>query len=467
MHDDNSYDATQVIGSFNAPKAIVPDATPTRIGRYELLDLLGKGSMGTVYAANDPFSQLKVAIKVANPGLIDDTAQGQQMRKLFFNEAHAAGSLNHPNIMKIFDAGVEDGTCYIAMEYLPGVTTLAEHTKPEKLLDIKDAAKIVYRLANALDYAHSKGIVHRDIKPNNILFTRDGVLKVADFSIALVLAQEAEEAEETEFTGGVMGTPLYMAPEQTRNEAVTPQADIFALGIVFYELLTGRHPFAAKTMEKVMWNISYLEPPAPSDQRFSCPAELDYIVRRMLNKQTSKRYKRGLEAAAELSVLFEDLESIKREVDFAEKFSELKNYEFFSEFTTAEMWELLRAGEWRTFSSGETIIREGERGNSVYIIVSGRAAVSKEGRVLADGVGPGECLGELAYLAEVERSATVTAKTDVAVMELNDSALRTTEGTTQARFLNAFVKVLVQRVVRMSDYVIDLKALPETDRTGG
>ena len=126
MQDDDDYDATQVIGSFNAPKISVPDATPTRIGRYELLDLLGKGSMGTVYAANDPFSQLKVAIKVANPGLIDDTPQGQQMRKLFFNEAHAAGSLNHPNIMKIFDAGVEDGTCYIAMEFLPDVTTLAE-----------------------------------------------------------------------------------------------------------------------------------------------------------------------------------------------------------------------------------------------------------------------------------------------------------------------------------------------------
>jgi serine/threonine protein kinase len=278
--------------------------------------------MGTVYAANDPFSQLKVAIKVANPGLIDETPQGLQMRKLFFNEAHAAGSLNHPNIMKIFDAGVEDGTCYIAMEFLPDVTTLGEHTKPEKLLDIKDAVKIVYRLANALDYAHGKGIVHRDIKPNNILFTRDGVLKLADFSIALVLAHEAEE---TPFAG-MMGTPLYMAPEQTRDEVVTPQADIFSLGIVFYQLLTGRHPFAAKEMDKVMWNIAYLEPPPPSDLRLGCPAELDYIVRRMLSKETGKRYKRGLEAAAELSVLFEDLESIKREVDFAEKFAELKNY---------------------------------------------------------------------------------------------------------------------------------------------
>jgi CRP-like cAMP-binding protein len=157
--------------------------------------------------------------------------------------------------------------------------------------------------------------------------------------------------------------------------------------------------------------------------------------------------------------VFEDLESIKHEVDFAEKFAELKNYEFFSEFSTAEIWELLRAGEWRTYSSGETIIREGDRGNSVYIIVSGHATVSKDNQVLVDGAGPGECLGELAYLAEVERSATVTAKTDVAIMELNESALRTTEGTTQARFLNAFVKVLARRVVRMTDYIIDLKAV--------
>lgn len=455
QHDDDDYDATQIISSFQAIKSAVPDSTPTRIGRYELMDLLGKGSMGTVYSANDPFSQLKVAIKVANPGLIDETPEGQQMRKLFFNEAHAAGSLNHPNIMKIFDAGVEDGTCYIAMEFLPDVTTLAEYTKPEKLLDIKDAVKIVYRLANALDYAHSKGIVHRDIKPNNILFTKDGVLKVADFSIALVLAGENEEEQDA----GVMGTPLYMAPEQTREEPVTQQADIFALGIVFYQLITGRHPFVAKSMDKVVWNICYLDPPPPSDQRLGCPPELDYIMRRMLSKETSKRYRRGLEAAAELSVLFEDLESIKQEVDFAEKFAELKNYEFFAEFSTAEIWELLRAGEWRTYSTGETLIKEGDRGNSVFIIVSGHATVSKGGRELVDGIGPGECLGELAYLAEVERSATVTAKTDVAVLELNDGALRTTEGTTQARFLNAFVKVLANRVVQMSDYVIDLKAV--------
>ena len=463
MHDDDNDmdDATQIIGSFQTPKGPVPDSTPTRIARYELTDLLGKGSMGTVYAADDPFSQLKVAIKVANPGLIDETPQGLQMRKLFFNEAHAAGSLNHPNIMKIFDAGVDKSTCYIVMEYLPDVTTLAEHTKAEKLLEIEDAAKIVYRLANALDYAHSKGIVHRDIKPNNILFTRDGILKLADFGIALVLAQEAESSN----LSGMMGTPLYMAPEQTREEAVTHQADIFSLGIVFYQLLTGSHPFAASSMEKVMWNISYHEPPPPSDLRFGCPPEIDYIVRRMLSKETGKRYRRGLEAAAELSVLFEDLVSIKREVDFAEKFAELKNYEFFSEFSTAEIWELLRAGEWRAFSSGEAIIREGDRGNSVFIIVSGYATVSKDGRELIDGIGPGECLGELAYLAEVERSATVTAKTDVAVMELNDTALRTTEGTTQARFLNAFVKVLAKRVVRMTDYVIDLKAVEATEES--
>ena len=214
-----------------------------------------------------------------------------------------------------------------------------------------------------------------------------------------------------------------------------------------------------------MWNISYHEPAPPSDLRFGCPPELDYIVRRMLNKETGKRYRRGLEAGAELSVIFEDLVSIKHEVDFAEKFAELKNYEFFSEFSTAEIWELLRAGEWQTFTSGEVIIREGDRGNSVFIIVSGYATVSKDGRELIDGIGPGECLGELAYLVEVERSATVTAKTDVAVMELNDSALRTTEGMTQARFLNAFVKVLAKRVVRMTDYVIDLKAVEATVET--
>ncbi|HEY5791548.1 MAG TPA: serine/threonine-protein kinase [Gammaproteobacteria bacterium] len=427
---------------------------PEHIGRYDLIELLGKGSMGTVYSAYDPFSQLKVAIKVANPGLIDETPNGQRMRKLFFNEAHAAGVLNHPNILKIFDAGVEGDTCFIVMEYLAGVGTLADFTKPARLLPIDEAVKIVYRLASALDYAHNKGIVHRDIKPSNILVTKDGSVKLADFSIAVIQSREAEETQ----LGGVMGTPLYMSPEQTCENVVTSLTDIFALGIVFYQLLTGRHPFTGVTIEKVMWNIANLEPPPPSSLRNECPPELDYIVRRMLNKSPRKRYSRGLEAAAELSVLYEDLESIKREVDFAEKFAELKKYEFFSEFSTAEMWELLHAGSWKIFSKGETLIREGELGNSVFIIVSGYATISKGGQLISDGVGPGECLGELGYLVEMERSATVTAKTDVAVIELNDAALRTAEGNTQVRFLNAFVKVLSWRLMETTN--ASLQAAP-------
>ncbi|HEY5791549.1 MAG TPA: serine/threonine-protein kinase [Gammaproteobacteria bacterium] len=416
---------------------------PARIGRYELLEQLGRGSMGTVYAAYDPFSQLKVAIKVANPGLIDESRHGRRMRRLFFNEAHAAGVLNHPNILKIFDAGVEGDTCFIVMEFLGGVRTLAEFTQPERLLPIHEAVAMVYRLASALDYMHGKGVVHRDIKPSNILVASDGSVKLADFSIAVI--QGAEPGGKP--LRGVMGTPLYMAPEQTCEDVVTGLTDIFALGVVFYQLLTGCHPFAAQTVEKVLWNVANFEPLPPSKLRSECTPELDYIVRRMLNKSPRRRYSRGLEAAAELSVLYQDLESIKREVDFAEKFAELGRYPFFREFTTAEMWELLHAGSWRVLAPGEVLIREGERGHAVYIVVSGYATVTKGGQVVTDGLGPGECLGELGYLVEVERTATVTAKTDLAVIELNEDALCTADGTTQMRFMKAFVRVLSWRLM--------------------
>ena len=207
------------------------------LGKYQVLTTIGRGNMATVYLGQDPFIDRPVAIKVAFDEYVQSDETGPLYRRMFFNEAQAAGMLKHPNITAIFDAGVDQDRYYIVMEYIHGGTTLDTFTSAENLLSIKNVTDILYQCAMGLDYAHGKGVIHRDIKPRNILITDELEAKITDFGVAVVPhLQEGQSAEHA-------GSPLYMAPEQLRLEEATTQSDLFALGVVAYELLTGKHPF--------------------------------------------------------------------------------------------------------------------------------------------------------------------------------------------------------------------------------
>ena len=171
---------------------------PKMIGKYDILDEVGRGSMGTVYSAYDPFSDRQVAIKVAHPQYTNKGEDGERFRKLFFNEAHAAGVLDHPSIVALYDAGVADNLCYLVMEYIPGAQTLQKFCKSDSLLAIRDTVGIVFKSAKALDYAHRQGIIHRDVKPSNILFTEDRDIRLSDFSIARI---NRADQTSTQFEG--------------------------------------------------------------------------------------------------------------------------------------------------------------------------------------------------------------------------------------------------------------------------
>ena len=415
---------------------------PTKIGKYEIIEEVGRGSMGIVYAANDPFSYRQVAIKVAHPQFVDQSNEdAERFRKLFFNEAHAAGALDHPNILKIFDADVDGDLCYLVMEYVAGAQTLDAYGKAESLLPLRAVVGIIYKIAKALDYAHRHGVVHRDIKPSNILLTEERDVKIADFSIAFITRGDITT---TQFTG-FLGSPLYMSPEQINEESISGSSDIFALGVVMYKLLTGTHPFLGDNLGAIHQKITHEEPIPITEFRKDLPEGMSYTLKRMLKKDPSKRYAMGLDLAADLAVIFEDLDMVKTEDDLRDKFGRIKNLGFFKGFTDADIWELIRACTWQNYPVGTYIIKEGESDHSFYIVLSGVVGIEKNGHDV-DNLQEGDCFGEMGYLARAQRTANVVARTDVSLMKVNASTLDRAAIETQLRFLKVFVKTLIERL---------------------
>jgi serine/threonine protein kinase len=423
-----------------------------KIGKYELVERLASGSMGTVYSAHDPFSNRLVAVKVAHPQYAEDSANARKFRKLFFNEAHAAGVLDHPNILRVFDADIDGSSCYLVMELIEDAETLEPYCSADNLLPLPDTINIVYKVAKALDYAHRQGVIHRDIKPSNILLTSDRDIKLADFSVAMVTRSDTMQ---TQFTG-VLGSPLYMSPEQINDQSITGGSDIFSLGTLTYQLLTGTHPFQAESLVAINQKISNNEPRPLTEFRQDLPEELNYTLGRMLKKHPGERYGTGLDLAADLALIFEDLDAVADEDGLGEKFGAIKTLGFFKGFSDADIWELIRACTWQTFSPGESILREGDMDHSFYIVLSGVVIIEKEGSVV-NLLQEGDCFGEMGFLSRARRIASAIARTDVSLMKVNDSTIdRAAEGT-QLRFHKAFVRTLIDRLTDATSLLSQLR----------
>jgi serine/threonine protein kinase len=412
-----------------------------KIGKYELVERLASGSMGTVFSAHDPFTNRLVAVKLAHPQYAEDSANARKFRKLFFNEAHAAGLLDHPNILRVFDADMDGSSCYLVMELVEDAGTLEAFCSSDNLLPLREVIGIVYKIAKALDYAHRQGVIHRDIKPSNILLTRDRDIKLADFSVAMITRADTMQ---TQFTG-VLGSPLYMSPEQINDQTISGRSDIFSLGTLMYQLLTGTHPFNARSLIAINQKISNDEPPPLGEFRKDLPEELNYTMGRMLKKNPDERYATGLDLAADLALIFEDLDAVADEDGLREKFGTIKSLGFFKGFSDADIWELIRACTWQTFSPGQSIIREGDMDNSFYIVLSGVVIIEKGGSVV-NILQEGDCFGEMGYLTRARRIASAIARSDVSLMKVNDSTIdRAAEGT-QLRFHKSFVRTLIERL---------------------
>jgi serine/threonine-protein kinase len=271
-----------------------PAAVPARLGRYELVEEIGKGAMGVVYRGRDPRINREVALKAIS---LADEFEGnelEQARQRFFREAEMAGRLSHPHIVTIYDAGEDRGIAWIAMELLRG-QHLVDHTNPARLLPPAIAIEIVARLADALHYAHQNQVVHRDIKPANIMFDPpSGELKITDFGIARLT-----DSGRTR-TGVVLGTPSFMSPEQLQGRPVTGRSDLFSLAVSLYQMLAGQLPFRSDTMPGLMMKIAQEEHQRICSQNPSLPAGLDAFFERALAKDPAGRYDSGAAMAQAL-----------------------------------------------------------------------------------------------------------------------------------------------------------------------
>lgn len=397
--------------------------------------------MGVVYQSYDPFIGKDVAIKVALVESLRDRESGEQYRKMFFNEAHTAGLLKHPNIVQIIDAGAEGEDCYIVMELVEDGETLKPFCQPDNLLPLDQVVEIIFKCAKALDYAHRQGVVHRDIKPTNILITKDRDIKIADFSIAHVVTSDTTHTMPM----GFVGSPRYMSPEQVQEDNITTQTDLFSLGIVMYELLTGRHPFMADSFSRLINMIINEKPPLMRTYRADIPEILEKIVYHALQKSKEQRYKMGLNMAADLSLSFDYLEKPEKDIDAEEKMGIVRSLEFFGEFNESEMWEIIRACIWQEFEQGTEIIVEGEIDDAFYIISSGSVEVFKSNQVIGL-LQKGDCFGEMGYLAKTKRSATIIAQNYVQLMKINSTLIDQLSVEAQLHFSRVFLKTLVKRL---------------------
>ncbi|MHB1245349.1 MAG: serine/threonine protein kinase [Sulfuriferula sp.] len=275
--------------------AQLADMSQFKLGRYEIAAEVGRGAMGTVYKAHDPLIERTVALKTIR---IDLSHQAHQLfKERFYREAKSAGRLNHPNIVTIYDVGETDGSAYIAMEYLEGESLdmlLDNHIH----LSIERIAHITLQIANGLAYAHQHGVIHRDIKPANIILMRSGrIVKITDFGIAQI--PTTEQLSE----GSLLGSPRYMSPEQVQGKVVDGRSDVFSLGIVLYEMLTGHAPFTGNDLGTILYNIMNFEPAFPSRIGKNVPEPFDRIVMRALAKRPAERYQTAREMAADLRAL--------------------------------------------------------------------------------------------------------------------------------------------------------------------
>jgi eukaryotic-like serine/threonine-protein kinase len=417
-------------------------AIEEKIGKYPVIREIGSGATSRVYLARDPFVGRDVAIKVLEFKRGADPETEHVMHKAFVAEASLAGKLNHPHIVDIYDAVVEPGRSYLVMEYVPG-DTLEAHSDTGTLLPPGKVVEIIFKCIRALEYAHQHGVIHRDIKPGNILLSKAGETKVGDFGASF---QQRLEDKTTQIKG--IGSPAYMSPEQLRMESLDQQTDIYSLGVTMFRLLTGRLPYEAGSHVALTYAILNTPPPLPSSFRPDLPAMLDDIVMKAIAKDRTARYRSWLEFGKDVTRAFMSLKpGPGTVVSDSEKFGKLREMPFFKEFGEVELWEVVRVATWQSFAEGTVVARENEQIDTFYVLVDGEAEVSLSGKPISV-LKPGSCFGEILYFADAieRRTTTVTAKTRMTAMEIKAGALRISSPACQVGFNKAFMRVLVERL---------------------
>ncbi len=409
-----------------------------QVGKYDIQKALGKGTTGTVYLAKDTFTGKEVALKTIEPEVFRDPEFGAVYRSQFQNEASLAGKLRHPHIVAILDAVMQEDSGHIAMEYVKG-SDLTLHTRLDQLLPVTDVLQIGFKCCGALEYAFREGIVHRDIKPANLMLAEGGEVKISDFGAAYLRKSQVVQT-------AAMGSPYYMSPEQISGREPTYHSDMYSLGVVLYELLTGHKPFTADTLDALVQKIQTQEPAAPSELRPDLPKAIDAVVLRAMSKKPEHRYPTWAEFEVELADVVHQVLPPDTVPD-SEKYVSLKRVAMLSALSDAELWEMVRAGHWMRVPPVEKIVRENMKGKSFYFIGQGQAKVTLQGRLL-NMINAGEFFGEMAWIrgGEEPRHATVDSATELLLAKFRPEALEKMSVGAQLQLTRALVRNLSDRL---------------------
>ena len=412
------------------------------IGKYEIIRKIGEGATSAVYLCHDPFNKRDVAVKVVFEQKMHEADSGKLAHKLFITEASLAGKLQHPHIAQIYDAVVGEDLGYIVMEYVSG-GTLEQFCQKDGLLPLDKIVEIIFKCTRALDFANKLGLIHRDIKPANILIAGETDIKISDFGAALITS-----GEQTQVSG--IGSPAYMSPQQIKEHPLNHQTDIYSLGVVMYQLLTGTLPFQASNNFSMMYQITNVEPPLPSSFRNEIPLSVDKIVRKAMQKELDRRYATWEEFSYELTEAFrtERLAEQSQEVADSEKFNTMRAMPFFGDFSDAELWEVMLISSWENLPAGTTIMQDADYGDFFCILALGEVKVTKHKKLL-NVLTAGECFGEMAYLSRTgnERNADVSTMSDSRIIRIRTEDLDNASDVCRHRFDRAFMAILVERLV--------------------
>ena len=424
------------------------DPLPAMIGKYAVRARLGQGATADVFLAHDEFHGRDVAIKRVRTDLPGDEREQRYQRCFFAAEAALVGRLHHPNVVQIFDAVFETETPYLVMEYVPGVT-LRRFCRAHALLPLAQVLEIGFKCAMALGYVFRQGLIHRDVKPANLLAVLDGGqvvdVKISDFGSVFNL-----DAERTQVYR--VGSLAYMSPEQLSGDALDSRADIYGLAAVLYHLIAGRPPFDATEQHALMHQIHHTEAPPLGGLRQGVPPALEALIHGGLSKAREARpldwdaFAQGLsEIVAQGDVPRGPLQSV---LD-SERFTLLRQLEFFTGFGDVELWEVVHRARWERHHFGAALYRKGEAGNSFHIIALGAIEVYRDGQRVAQ-LGAGTSVGEMAYLAPNPElrvhSADVLVSEAATTIAFTPHMLEQLSMGTRHLFDGAFIRVLVRRL---------------------
>jgi serine/threonine protein kinase len=411
---------------------------PKTIDRYEIIKKIGKGGRGTVYLGRDPYIDRQVAIKTYRLPEHKGPKEVKKYQKRFFVEAQSAGLLVHPNIVMVYDADISENFCYITMEYVDG-HTLERFCHPDNLLPVDKVAEIIFGVCQGLEYAHRQGVIHRDIKPPNIILSSSGQPKITDFSIAFM------KRGSSTLEKGLFGSPSYMSPEQVKEAPITENTDLFSLGAILYELLASKKAFEGNNDYAVMYKIVTEDPPPILEIRPEIPPILGEILVKALAKDTADRYQSSMEFAYDLRLAIRDLKEAPRESHDRELIEYIHALPFFNNFNEGQIDEILSAGNLIKAESGKTIVEEGEIDASFYILISGEVLVRKGDQDVAV-LEKGQCFGEMAYVSGEARTASIITKGECILLKFSSTLLEKLSESIQLLFFKNFTTTILKRL---------------------